>query len=99
LRVNEFSQQLCGAALSAAFAKMAVAQQQTQDMSGKQHSMPEKPAEIAMLIYPGMTASCRRSDYAEHTQDSVPAPLPFTRSTRHNPELGIRPVKSGSGNL
>jgi hypothetical protein len=34
LRVNEFSQQLCGAALSAAFAKMAVAQQQTQDMSG-----------------------------------------------------------------
>jgi hypothetical protein len=40
LRVNEFSQQLCGAALSAAFAKMAVAQQQTQEMSGKQYSMP-----------------------------------------------------------
>jgi cyclohexyl-isocyanide hydratase len=53
---REFSQQLCGAALSAAIAKMAVAQQQTQDTSGKQHSMPEKPAEIAMLIYPGMTA-------------------------------------------
>ena len=35
--------------------------------------------------------SCRRSDYAEHTQDSMPAPLSFTRSTRHNPELGIRP--------
>ena len=26
----------------------------------------------------------------------MPAPLPFTRGTRHNPELGIRPVKSGS---
>jgi len=56
IAVDESSQQLCGAALSAVFAKMAVAQQQTQDMSGKQHSMPEKPAEIAMLIYPGMTA-------------------------------------------
>src|SRR5260370_39656648 len=53
---REFSQQSCGAALGAAIAKMAVAQQQTQDTSGKQHSMPEKPAEIAMLIYPGMTA-------------------------------------------
>jgi cyclohexyl-isocyanide hydratase len=53
---REFSQHLCGAALSAAFAKMAVAQQQTQEASGKQDSMPEKPAEIAMLIYPGMTA-------------------------------------------
>ncbi len=53
---REFSQQLCGAALSAAFAKMALAQRQTHDTSGKQHSTPEKPAEIAMLIYPGMTA-------------------------------------------
>jgi cyclohexyl-isocyanide hydratase len=53
---REFSQQLCGAALSAAFAKMAVSQQQTQDTSDKQHSAPVKPAEIAMLIYPGMTA-------------------------------------------
>jgi cyclohexyl-isocyanide hydratase len=53
---REFSQQLCGAALSTAIAKMAVAQQQTQDTSGKQHSMPEKATEIAMLIYPGMTA-------------------------------------------
>jgi cyclohexyl-isocyanide hydratase len=53
---REFSQQLCGAALSAAFAKMAVAQQQTHDTSGKQHSVPEIPAEIAMLIYPDMTA-------------------------------------------
>jgi hypothetical protein len=23
----------------------------------------------------------------------MPAPLPFTRGTRHNPELGIRPHK------
>ena len=53
---REFNQQLYGAALSAAFTKMAVAQQQTHDTSGKQHSMREKPAEIAMLIYPGMTA-------------------------------------------
>ena len=53
---REFSQQLCGAALSAALSKMALAQQQSQDTSGKQHSMAEKPEEIAMLIYPGMTA-------------------------------------------
>ena len=53
---REFSQQLCGAALSAAIAKMAVAQRQTQDTSGKQPSMQKKPEEIAMLIYPGMTA-------------------------------------------
>ena len=53
---REFSQQLCGAALSAAFAKMTVAQQQTSDTSGQQPLKPEKPEEIAMLIYPGMTA-------------------------------------------
>ncbi|HKF49881.1 MAG TPA: DJ-1/PfpI family protein [Terracidiphilus sp.] len=53
---REFSQQLCAAALSAAIARMAVAQQQAHDTSGEQHSMPQKPAEIAMLIYPGMTA-------------------------------------------
>jgi hypothetical protein len=41
--------------------------------------------------------SCRHSDYAEHTQVSVAAPLPLTGSTRHNPALGIRPVKSASG--
>ena len=52
---REFSQQLCGAAVSAAFAGMAVAQQNS-NPSGKQLSNPEKPAEIAMLIYPGMTA-------------------------------------------
>jgi cyclohexyl-isocyanide hydratase len=53
---REFSQRLCGIALSAVFAKMAVAQQQTHDTRGKQHSRPEKPEEIGMLIYPGMTA-------------------------------------------
>src|SRR5690242_17253515 len=53
---REFSQQLCSAALSAAFAKMAVPQQQTQTTSDHQPPKPEKPEEIAMLIYPGMTA-------------------------------------------
>lgn len=53
---REFSQHLCGAALGAAFARMAVAQQGTNDASSQQHSMPGKPAEIAMVIYPGMTA-------------------------------------------
>jgi cyclohexyl-isocyanide hydratase len=53
---REFSQQLYGAALSAAFAKITVAQQQTHDASGQQSPKPEKPEEIAMLIYPGMTA-------------------------------------------
>src|SRR5215475_2001910 len=51
---REFSQQLCGAAFSAAFAN--VAQQQTHDTSGQQPPKPEKPQEIAILIYPGMTA-------------------------------------------
>jgi len=53
---REFSQRLCGAALGAAVVKMAVARHQTQGTSGRQHSTPAKPAEIAMLIYPGMTA-------------------------------------------
>ncbi len=53
---REFNQQLYGAALSAAFAKMTFAQQQTHDTSGQQPPKPEKPEEIAMLIYPGMTA-------------------------------------------
>jgi cyclohexyl-isocyanide hydratase len=53
---RDFSQYLCGAALSAAFARMAVAQQHAHDASDKQHSMAGKRAEIAMLIYPGMTA-------------------------------------------
>jgi hypothetical protein len=45
---REFSQQLCGAALSAAVAKMAVAQQQLQDTSGKQHSVTEKPRQKSL---------------------------------------------------
>lgn len=53
---REFGQRLGGAVLSAAFAKMAVAEQPTRDMKGMQHPVPEKPEEIAMLIYPGMTA-------------------------------------------
>ena len=52
---REFSQQLCTAALTAAFAKTTFAQQQTQD-KGMQTPKPDKPAEIAMLVYPGMTA-------------------------------------------
>ena len=32
------------------------------------------------------------SDYAEYNQHSVAAPLPLSRSTRHNPGLGIKPV-------
>ena len=53
---REFGQRLCGAALSAALAKLAIAQQQTRDTSGKQQSISDKLTEIAMLIYPGMTA-------------------------------------------
>lgn len=52
---REFSQHLCGAALSAAFTRMAVAQQKVNQTSSKQDSLPKKPTEIAMLIYPGMT--------------------------------------------
>ena len=53
---REFGQHLGAAALSAAFAKLAIAQQPTHDTSGKQQSTSEKPAEIAMVIYQGMTA-------------------------------------------
>ncbi len=53
---REFNQQLCAAALSGAFVKLAAAQRQTHDISGKRRSITEKPTEIAMLIYPGMTA-------------------------------------------
>ena len=53
---REFSQQLCGAAMGTAFARTAIAQQQTLDRSSKRNLAPEKPAEIAMLMYPGMTA-------------------------------------------
>ena len=53
---REFSQRLCSAALIGPFATLAIAQQQTRDMGGRQQSASEKPIEIAMLIYPGMTA-------------------------------------------
>lgn len=53
---REFSQRLCSAALIGPFATLAIAQQQTRDMSGRHQSASEKPTEIAMLIYPGMTA-------------------------------------------
>src|SRR5512146_650745 len=50
---REFSQQLCGAALGVAtFARIAVARRQAH----RQQPMAEKLTEIAMLIYPGMTA-------------------------------------------
>ena len=52
---REFSQQLCGAAVSAAFARIDVAQQNS-NSTGKRLTNPQKRAEIAMLIYPGMTA-------------------------------------------
>ncbi|HEV2299330.1 MAG TPA: DJ-1/PfpI family protein [Candidatus Acidoferrales bacterium] len=52
---REFGQRLGGAVLSAAFAKLAVAQP-TNEKSAIQNAVPEKPQEIAMLIYPGMTA-------------------------------------------
>jgi len=53
---REFGQSLCGAAVGAAFARLAVAQQQAQDMGGAQHPLPAKSGGIAMLIYPDMTA-------------------------------------------
>lgn len=53
---REFGQGLCSAAVGAAFARLAVAQQQAHDTSGAQHAPPAKPGGIAMLIYPGMTA-------------------------------------------
>lgn len=53
---REFSQLLCGGAVSAGFAKIALAQQQTQGTSDQQSRKPAKPEEIAMLIYPGITA-------------------------------------------
>jgi cyclohexyl-isocyanide hydratase len=52
---REFSQQICAAAVSAALAKMAIAQD-AHDASRERPSNSEKPTEIAMLIYPGMTA-------------------------------------------
>jgi cyclohexyl-isocyanide hydratase len=53
---REFGQGLCSAAVGAAFARLAVAQQQAHDTGGAQHPQPEKLGGIAMLIYPDMTA-------------------------------------------
>src|SRR5258708_21250108 len=53
---REFGQALCSAAVGAAFARLAVAQQQAHDTSGAQKAPPAKPGGIAMLIYPDMTA-------------------------------------------
>ena len=53
---REFTRNVCGAALSAALAPTVLAQQKTHDMGGMQHPVPDKPEQIAMLIYPGMTA-------------------------------------------
>jgi cyclohexyl-isocyanide hydratase len=53
---REFGWNLWGMALNAALAKTALAQQKSYDMGGMQHPMPERPEQIAMLIYPGMTA-------------------------------------------
>ena len=53
---REFGQGLCSAAVGAAFARLAVAQQQAHDTDGAQHPQPKKPGGIAMLIYPDMTA-------------------------------------------
>lgn len=54
---REFGQTLCSAAVGAALARLAVAQQQAHDTSDARHPAPAaKPGGIAMLIYPGMTA-------------------------------------------
>jgi hypothetical protein len=47
---REFSQQLYGAALNAAFFKMTVAPQQTQDTGGQQS---RKPTETIPTVIPG----------------------------------------------
>lgn len=53
---RQFTRNLCGAALGVALAETTNAQQMSHDMGVIQHPLPEKPEEIAMLIYPGMTA-------------------------------------------
>ena len=53
---REFGQSLCSAAVGAAFARLAVAQEQAKDTGGAQHPQPGKAGGIAMLIYPDMTA-------------------------------------------
>jgi cyclohexyl-isocyanide hydratase len=53
---REFTRNLCAAAFGTALVRDMSAQQKSHDMGGMQHPMPDKPEEIAMLIYPGMTA-------------------------------------------
>jgi len=53
---REFTRNLCGAAFGVAIVQASVAQQKSHEMGGMRHPMPDKPEEIAMLIYPGMTA-------------------------------------------
>jgi cyclohexyl-isocyanide hydratase len=53
---RQFTRSLWGAALSARFVPSITAQEKSHEMAGMRHPMPEKPEEIAMLIYPGMTA-------------------------------------------
>lgn len=53
---RQFTRNLCGAALSTALAQAMTSQEKAHEMAGIHHPMPEKPEEIAMLIYPGMTA-------------------------------------------
>jgi len=47
---------LYGAVAAAAMSQLGLAQSKTHDMGGLQHPIPERPEDIVMLIYPGMTA-------------------------------------------
>jgi len=47
---------LYGAITAAAVSQLGLTQSKTHDMGGFQHPMPERPEDILMLIYPGMTA-------------------------------------------
>ncbi len=53
---RELGKSLCSTAAAAALARLALAQQRTQDTSSAPKPLPAKPGGIAMLIYPGMTA-------------------------------------------
>ncbi len=53
---RQFARNLCGAAIGATLADTLIAQEKSHQRGGIEHRMPEKPEEIAMLIYPGMTA-------------------------------------------
>jgi len=53
---RKFAHILCGASLAATLEAASAAQEKTHAMGGISHSVPDKPEEIAMLIYSGMTA-------------------------------------------